>query len=84
MIRVDSDVLVCPIPGTYIGTCSPALGPAVTAVLQYGNDVASEAAPPKPKQQSTNGNKQWTRIRWQLTKVMAVLVTEDNDSNSGR
>ncbi len=31
-------MLVCPIPSTYVETCSPVLGPAV---LQYGNDVAS-------------------------------------------
>ncbi len=36
-IQMDPDVLVCPIPSTYVRTCSPALGPAV---LQYGNDVA--------------------------------------------
>ncbi len=31
-------MLVCPIPSTYVETCSPVLGPAV---LRYGNDVAS-------------------------------------------
>ena len=36
-IRMDPDVWVCPIPSTYVGTCSPTLGPAV---LGYGNDVA--------------------------------------------
>jgi hypothetical protein len=35
-IQMDPGVLVCPIPSTYVGTCSPALGPAV---LRYGNDV---------------------------------------------
>ncbi len=37
-IRLDPDVLVCPIPSTYVETCSPVLGPAD---LRCGNDVAS-------------------------------------------
>ena len=37
-IRLDPDVLVCPIPSTYVEMCSPVLGPAV---LRCGNDVAS-------------------------------------------
>ena len=36
-IQKDPDVSVCPIPSTYVGMCSPALGPAV---LHYGADVA--------------------------------------------
>ncbi len=35
---MDSDVLVCLIPSSYVGVHSPALGPAV---LRQGADVAS-------------------------------------------
>ncbi len=37
LIQMDPDVLLCPIPSTHVGMCSPALGPAV---LCYGADVA--------------------------------------------
>ena len=36
-IRLDPDVLVCPIPSTYVEMHSPVLEPAV---LRYGDDVA--------------------------------------------
>jgi hypothetical protein len=36
-IRLDPDVLVCPIPSTYVEMHSPVLGPAV---LRCGSDVA--------------------------------------------
>ena len=29
LIRLDPDVVVCPIPSTYVGMYSPVLGPAV-------------------------------------------------------
>ena len=29
LILLDPDVVVCPIPSTYVGMCSPVLGPAV-------------------------------------------------------
>ena len=37
LIRLDPDVVVCPIPSTYVEMHSPVLGPAV---LRCGNDVA--------------------------------------------
>ena len=37
LIQLDPDVVVCPIPSTYVEMHSPVLGPAV---LRYGDDVA--------------------------------------------
>jgi hypothetical protein len=49
LIRMDPDVPVCPIPNTYVGMCSPALGPAV---LRYGNDVAIRPRQDLPRSDS--------------------------------